>query len=51
MGILNHHVVDNGDAEVYPSEYPFQSTPDSVPYMDTTPVKSIDDYEMEQLLN
>ena len=23
MGILNHHVVDNGDVEVYPSEYPF----------------------------
>ena len=23
MGILNHHAVDNGDVEVYPSEYPF----------------------------
>ena len=22
-GILNHHVVDNGDVEVYPSDYPF----------------------------
>ena len=22
MGIINHHVVDNGDVEVYPSEYP-----------------------------
>ena len=22
MGILNHHVVDNGDIEVYSSEYP-----------------------------
>ena len=46
MGILNNHVVDNGDVEVYPSEYPFLSNSDSVPYPDTTPIKSIDDNEM-----
>ena len=35
----NHHVVDNGDVEVYPSEYPILSTSDYVPYTDTTPIK------------
>ena len=46
MGILNNHVVDNGDVEVYPSEYQFLSNSYSVPYPDTTPIKSIDDNEM-----
>ena len=23
MGIINHNFIDNGDVEVYPSEYPF----------------------------
>ena len=24
MGRLNHHSIDNGDAEVHPSEFPFE---------------------------
>ena len=43
MGILNHHDVDNGDVEVYPSDYPFESTYESITDLDTTPIKSIDD--------
>ena len=50
MGILNHHAVDNVDVEFYPSEHPFESTYESVPDPDTTPIKSIDDNEMDQLL-
>ena len=46
----NHHVVDNGYIEVYPSDYPILSTSDSVPYTDITPIKKIDDDEMDQLL-
>ena len=49
-GRLNHHVIDNGDVEVHPSEYPFESTSESVPGADTTMIKSIDDDEMDQLL-
>ena len=50
MGILNYHTVDNGYVEVYPSEYPFESTSDSVPDPDTNQTKSIDDDEMDQPL-
>ena len=50
MARLNNHVVDNGDVYLYPSEYPFISTSESVPYPDTTPIKSIDGDEMDQLL-
>ena len=49
-GRLNHHSIDNGDVEVYPSEYPFEYTSDSIPDPDTTLIKSIDDDEMDQLL-
>ena len=49
-GRLNHHAVDNGDVEVYPSEYPPEYTSDYVPDMDNTPIKYIDDDELEQLL-
>ena len=31
MWRLNHHTIDTGDVEVYPSEYLFESTPESVP--------------------
>ena len=43
MGGLNNHAIDNGDVEVNPSEYPFEYTYDSVPYLGTTMIKSIDD--------
>ena len=45
MGILNHHSIDNGDVEFHPSEFPFEPNSESVPDPDTTPIKSIDDYE------
>ena len=49
-GRLNHRAVDNGDVEVYPSEYPFEHNSDYVPDPYTTPIKSIDDYEMYQIM-
>ena len=50
MGRLNHHAINNGDVELYPLDYPFESTSESVTDPDTTPIKSIDDDEMYQLL-
>ena len=50
MGRLNRHVVDNGDVEVYPSDYPSKYTSDSVTKPYTTPIKSIDDDEINKLL-
>ena len=47
MGKLNHHAIDNGDIT---SDVPDESCYDSVPYPDTTPIKSIDDDEMDHLL-
>ena len=47
MGKLNHHAIDNGDIT---SDVPVESIYDSVLYPDTTPIKSIDDYEMDNLL-
>ena len=47
MGKLNHHAIDNGDIT---SDVPVDSSYDSVPYPDTTPTKSIDDDEMDHLL-
>ena len=47
---LNYHDVDNGGDEVHPSECPFESTSGSVPYPYTTPIKSIDYYNMYQVL-
>ena len=49
-GRLNYHAVDNSDVEVHTSEYPFECTSGSIPYADTTMIKSIDDDEMDQLL-
>ena len=46
MVSLTHHAVYNGVVDVYPSEYLFEYTSNSVPYPDTTPIKSIDDNEM-----
>ena len=50
MGRLNHHAVDNGDVEVYPSYYPLESTSEYVPAGDNTKIKYIYDDEMDQLL-
>ena len=47
MGKLNHHAIDNGDIT---SDVPDESNYDSVLDPDTNPVKSIDDYEMDHLL-
>ena len=47
MGKLNHHAIDNSDIT---SEFPVESSYDSVPDPDITPIKSIDDDEMDHLL-
>ena len=47
MGKLNHRAIDNGDITSY---IPVESNYDSVPYPDTTPIKYIDDDEMDHLL-
>ena len=50
MGKLNHRAIDNGDVEVHPSDFPVEFNSGSVPYPDTTLNKSIDDDEMDHLL-
>ena len=50
MGRLNHHAIDNGDVEVHPSDFSAESNPENVPDPYTTPTKSMDDYEMDHLL-
>ena len=50
MGRLNYHYVDNDNAGVYPSEYPFEYTSSFVPYPGNTLIKLIDDNEIDQLL-
>ena len=50
MGKLNHHAIDNEDVKIPTSEVPFESNYDSVPDPYTTPIKSIDDDEMDHLL-
>ena len=47
MGKLNHHAIYNGDIT---SDVPVKSIYDSVPYPDTPPIKSIDDDEIDHLL-
>ena len=49
MGRLNHHAVDNDDVKFYPSDNPLEYPSDSVPDPDDTTIKSIDDYEMDQI--
>ena len=39
MGRLNNHLIDNGDVEVHPSDYTFESNSESFPYQETTPIK------------
>ena len=50
MGKLNHHVIDNGDVKISTSDVSLESNYDSVPDPYTTTIKSIDDYEMDHLL-
>ena len=50
MGKLNHHAIDNCDVKIPTSEFPVDSKYDPVPYPYTTPIKSIDDGEMDHLL-
>ena len=50
MGKLNHHAIDNGDIQIPTSGVPVESNYDSVPDPDTTTIKSIDDYEMDHIL-
>ena len=50
MGKLNHHAINNGDIKTPTSDVPVDSNYDSVTDPDTTPIKSIDDNEMDHLL-
>ena len=50
MGKLNHRAINNGDVNIPTSEFPVESNSESVPDPDTTPIKSIDDDEMDYLL-
>ena len=47
IGKLNHHAIDNVDIN---SDVPVDSSYDSILDPDTTPIKSIDDDEMDHLL-
>ena len=47
MQKINHHAIDKGDIT---SDVPVESRYDSFPYPDTPPIKSIDDDEMDHLL-
>ena len=49
MGKLNHHAIYNGDVKIPTSDFPVESSYESVPDSDTTPIKSIDDDEMDHL--
>ena len=51
MSKLNHHDIYNSDVGVHFSEYPFESTSESVPDTDTTLIKSIYDDEMYHILS
>ena len=50
MWRLDHHDIDDGDVEVHPSYFPIKYNYESVPNPNTTPIKSIDDDEMDRLL-
>ena len=41
MGRLNHHAIANGDVEVHPSEFSVEYNSESVPDIDTTTIKLI----------
>ena len=46
MGRLNNNTIDNGGVNVPNSYFPVEYNSESVPYPDTTKIKSIDDDEM-----
>ena len=50
MGRTNHHAIDNSDVEVHPSDFSVEFNSESDPDLDTTPIKSIGDDEMEYLM-
>ena len=50
MGKLNHRAIYNGDIQIPTSDVPVESKYYSVHYPETTPIKSIDDDEMDHLL-
>ena len=50
MGNLNHRAIDNGIIKIPTSDVPVKSNYDSVPDPDTTPIKSIDDDNLDHLL-
>ena len=50
MEKLNHHAIDNGDVKIPISDFPVESNYESVTYPDTTPITSINDDEMDHLL-
>ena len=50
MGILNHYAIDNSDVKYPNSEFTVEFSSESVSDLDTTPIKSIDDDEMDHLL-
>ena len=50
MRKLNHHTIDNGDIKIPTLDAPIESNYESVTDPDTTPNKSIDDDEMDNLL-
>ena len=50
MGRLNNYSIDNGGVEVNLSYLTSESNYESVPYPDTTPIKSIDYGEIDHLL-
>ena len=49
MGRLNHHAIDNSDVKVHTSDFTVDFNSESVPDPDTSPIKSIDDDEMDHL--
>ena len=50
MGKLNHHAIDNGDVKIPTPEFPVESNSESVTYPETNPIQSIDDDEMDYIL-
>ena len=50
MGEINHRVIDNSDAKILTSDSSVEYNYESVPDTDNTPIKSINDDEIDHLL-
>ena len=50
MGRLNHGAINNSDVEVHASYFPAEYKSESIPDPFTTLIKSIDDDEIDHLL-